>query len=125
MRARFSCESLACKTNFVYHLGLDAYSGRCGSLVVLTLATSVRRKELPFYLEHLVTQVKSSMPRKYVECLFYLFLMCLLVSLCVFLLTTPLRPLRSEELSEIEEWLWGRGPENTTKLEGMWVHVLV
>ena len=47
------------------------------------------------------------MPRKYVECLFYLFLMCLLVSLCVFLLTTPLRPLRSEELSEIEGGIVG------------------
>ena len=41
------------------------------------------------------------MPRKYVECLFYLFLMCLMVSLCVFLLTTPLRPPKTEEWSEI------------------------
>ena len=70
--------------------------------VVLTLATSVCWEELLFYLEHLVVDARSSMPRKCVECLFYLFLMCLLVSLCVFLLTTPLRPLRSEESSEIE-----------------------
>ena len=95
-------ESLPYKTYFPYHLGLPFCSGRCGSLVSLTLATSVYKKELSFYLEHLVAEVRSSMPRKYVECLFYLFLMCLLVSLCVFLLTTPLRPLRSEELSEIE-----------------------
>ena len=45
--------------------------------------------------------MKTRMPRKYVECLFYLFLMCLMVSLCVFLLTTPLRPPKTEEWSEI------------------------
>ena len=73
------------------------------------------------------------MPRKYVECLFYLFLMCLMVSLCVFLLTTPLRPPKTEEWSEIRVVVvvgmgcaWGLGGEaNKTEPERMWVHVLV
>ena len=69
------------------------------------------------------------MPRKYVECLFYLFLMCLMVSLCVFLLTTPLRPPKTEEWSEIRGvvvvGMVGGGGENKTELERMWVHVLV
>ena len=74
------------------------------------------------------------MPRKYVECLFYLFLMCLMVSLCVFLLTTPLRPPKTEEWSEIRVVVvvgmvvhggWGGGEANKTEPERMWVHVLV